>query len=80
MTFHTSVMSKSANDVWLLINRLFSFPVCWMAASVRFAQRLSEALSNWYNGNSGGENLINKKQWDMRPSGLCFQMALETYI
>lgn len=63
MVFHTFVMSRITNDVGLLVYRLFSFPVCWLAASLRFSQRLSEALSNWYNGNkSGVGNFINNKQ------------------
>lgn len=61
--------------------RLFSFPVHLLAASLWLAQRLSETLSNWYNGNkSGVGNFINNKHWKMKPSALCFQMALETYI
>ncbi len=81
MAFHTFVMSRITNDVGLLVYRLFSFPVCWLAASPQFSQRLSEALSNWYNGNkSGVGNFINNKQQKMRPSALLFQMALETCI
>lgn len=83
MAFHTFVMSGDTNDVGLPVYRLFSFPACWLAGclSVRFARRLSEALSNWYNGNkSGVGNFINNKQWKMTPSALHFQMALETCV
>lgn len=71
VAFHTFVLSRSTNDVGLLVYGLFSFPVYWLAASLWFAWRLSEVLSNWYNGNkSGVGNFINSKQWKMRPSAL----------
>lgn len=58
ISFHMPVMSKGTNDAGLLIHPLFSFPVCWLAAFVWFAQRLSEALCNWYTENkSVGENV-----------------------
>lgn len=75
MAFHTFVMSRSTNDVGLLLYRLFSFPARWLAASVWFTQRLSEALYNWYGNKSGVGYFINNKQWKMRPCALYLHIS-----
>lgn len=62
VAFHTFLMSRATNDLALLVYRLFAFSLCWLAACLWFAQRLSEAPPNWYNGKKSGDGNFYKQQ------------------
>ena len=81
VSFHTFVMCRKTNYVNLLLFWLFSFPVCWLAATLRFSQRLSAGLCHCQDRDkSGVGNVINNKQWKVRPCAFHLQMVLETFI